>query len=372
MTSISSKTQIAVLYILLISLSSSSTTSSLSTLTIRAADMSALAIEDCAMTCSRFRSSSSSPPEDALVILSKFGFNTVRLRVWVNPTSDHNEGNLTYVIALAKRASNANLSIWLDFHLSDWWADPGHQNKPMAWANFDFITLKAAVANHIETVLKAITAVSNVTIVQIGNEISSGCLWPEQGQECSDSGAQYVEDCTNNWNSLGELIGVGITITRNIAPSATIAVHTDLGNRGIYAAKDAINWYTSFINSLPMNIDFDAIALSYYMQYNASGPSEEGSIAEAIHAKFPTKDLLIAETSYPWNGKTAPGIYPATKLGQLEFWIDTISNASVSDWLGVSWWGGEYAGQSGNINSLFDENFIALPALTQGWFSVLK
>jgi len=365
MTSISNKTQIlVVLYVLFITLSSSST---ISTLPIRAADMSALAIEDCAMTCNRFRSSSSSPPEDALVILSKSSFNTVRLRVWVNPTSDHKEGNLTYVIALAKRAFKANLSIWLDFHLSDFWADPGHQKKPMAWANFDFITLKAALGNHIETVLKAITAVSNVTIVQIGNEISSGCLWPEQGQECSDSGAQYVDNCTNNWKSFSELVSVGITITRNIVPSATIAIHTDLGNRGVYAAKDAINWYSSFINSLPMNIEFDAIALSYYMQYNASGPSEEGSIANAIHAKFPTKDLLIAETSYPWNGKTAPGLYPATKVGQLAFWKDTISNASASGWLGISWWGSEYAGQYGNINSLFDENFIALPALTQGW-----
>ena len=96
-------------------------------LTIRAADMSALAVEDCAMTCNQFRASATAPSSDALLILRSADFNTIRLRVWVNPSSNHSEGSVAYVIALATRVHAAGLAVWLDFHLSDWWADPGHQ-----------------------------------------------------------------------------------------------------------------------------------------------------------------------------------------------------------------------------------------------------
>ena len=82
-------------------------------LQVRSADMSALAIEDCDMTCNKFKSSSTSTPQDALVILAEAGFNTVRLRVWVNPTADHNEGNLSYVVTLAKRAHAGSIFIFL-------------------------------------------------------------------------------------------------------------------------------------------------------------------------------------------------------------------------------------------------------------------
>ena len=340
----------------------------LNSLQIRAADMSALAIEDCNLTCNRFKSSATSSPQDALVILASAGFNTIRLRVWVNPTPDHSEGNVSYVVALAKRASNAGLFVWIDFHLSDWWSDPGKQIKPALWANFDFNTLKLATSNHVTSVLTAVQSVSNVSIVQIGNEISCGTLWPEPGQSCIDSGALYIDQCTSNWPALASLISSGIIAARDIVPNALIAIHTDLGNRGVYAANDAIEWYKNFINALPQSVTFDAIALSYYMMYNASGPTGEESLASALLQQFPGKALLIAETSYPWNGHSPPpGKYPATPEGQLQFWLDTISEATKSGWSGVSWWGAEYAGQYGHINSLFDQDFVALPALLHGW-----
>lgn len=342
-------------------------------LQVRSADMSALAIEDCDMTCNKFKSSSTSTPQDALVILAEAGFNTVRLRVWVNPTADHNEGNLSYVVSLAKRAHAAGLSVWVDFHLSDWWADPGKQNKPSAWSTFDFNTLSLAVANHVTSALRAIDAVCNVSIVQVGNEITSGTLWPETGQECSDSGAVYVDHCSSNWNALGILISSGIKAARLTIPTALIAVHTDLGNRGVNAARDSIDWYTTFISALPPTIDFDIIALSYYMMWNASGPTGEENLATSLRTQFPNKQVLMAETSYPWNiqgNNPPPGEYAATPEGQCQFWKDTVSKAANSKWLGVSWWGSEYAGQYGMVNSLFDENYVALPALTNGWKSI--
>jgi len=233
---------------------------------------------------------------------------------------------------------------------------------------FDFDTLSLAVANHVTSALQAIGAVSNVSIVQVGNEITSGTLWPETGQECADSGAVYVDHCNSNWNALGILISSGIKAARLTIPTALIAVHTDLGNRGINAARDSIDWYKTFISALPPTIDFDIIALSYYMMWNASGPTGEETLSTSLRTQFPNKHVLMAETSYPWQGNNPPpGEYAATPEGQCQFWTDTITIASGSGWLGVSWWGAEYAGQYGMVNSLFDENYIALPALLNGW-----
>jgi len=339
-----------------------------SALRIRAADMSALGVIDCDMACNKFRASATSPAEDALRILARAGFNTVRLRVWVNPLANHSEGNSTYVANMAVRTAAANLSLWIDFHLSDWWADPGHQTKPAAWAQLPLPGLVSAVAAHVRSVLQLISArapAARVSVVQVGNEISPGVLWPLEGQGCGDSG-RVDAPCGDNWPALGALIGAGIAAAREAAPGAAIAVHTDLGNRGGRAAEAAEWFYARFAQALPAGVDYDAIALSYYLKYNASGPAAEAPLAAALRAAFPGKRLLIAETSYPWAGGAAPapGPWPATPEGQLQFWRATVGNASAAGIDGVAWWGGEYAG---DWTALFDGNYVALPALLNGF-----
>jgi len=327
--------------------------------------MSALAVEDCAMACNRFRASPDSPPTDALAILAAAGFNTVRLRIWVAPAPDHPEGNSTYVVALASRARAAGLGVWLDFHLSDWWADPGHQTKPAAWAALPAAELEAAVSAHVGAVTRAVAAVSDIVLVQIGNEISPGALWPLAGQACADSGSLVGPCATGNWPELGRLIGAGTGAARAAAPSAEIAIHTDLGNRNQSAAADVISWYTQFDAALPPGVAYDVIALSYYMKWKAAGPGAQPSLEAALASRFPEKRLVMAETSAAWAGTTGTGPYAPSPDGQLAFWRDTIGNAS--GWHGVSWWGGEYAGA---WTALFDNDFVALPALLRGWTTV--
>ena len=333
-------------------------------LSIRAVDMSSLAVQDCAMRCNKFRAHASALPSDALSIVAAAGFNTLRLRVWVNPTADHPEGNVTYVVALAKRAAAAGLHVWIDFHLSGWWADPGHQLKPQAWATLGAADLEAAVRSHVTTVLRAVSTVSTVALVQVGNEISPGALWPEAGQACADSGS-VLGACKDNWVEFARLIAAGIGAARTATPAALIAIHTDLGNRGKDAAADAIWWHTAFDAALPPGVDYDVIALSYYMQWSALGPPGEASIASALSARFPTRRVLMAETRASWTGSPT-GPYPATPAGQLAFWHDTIGNAT--GWLGVAWWGAEYVGDPKLAQfALFDGDYVALPALTDGW-----
>jgi len=336
-------------------------------LRIRAADMSALGVEDCALQCNRFKASPSSAPEDALRILARADYNTIRLRVWVHPAANHSDGSLENVVALSARAAAANLSVWVDFHLSDWWADPGHQAKPAAWAALALPQLAGAVSAHVADTLAAVAAVARVALVQVGNEVSPGALFPEAGQACADSG-RLTQPCSGaNWPALGGLLAAGIAAARAAAPGALIALHTDLGNRGAYAAADAEAWYRAADAALaPAGAVYDVIALSYYARYGATGPGGLASLAAALRAAFPGRALLLAETSYPWAGSSAPLAYAPSPGGQLQFWRDTAGNASAAGLLGVAWWGGEYAG---SWTALFDEDFVALPALRSGFLT---
>ena len=337
---------------------------SAASLAVRAADMSALAVLDCEMQCNKFRAAPAAPPEDALAILARAGFSTVRLRVWVNPLANHSEGEPAYVARLAERAASFGLGVMIDFHFSDWWADPGHQIKPAAWAALPFPALVDAVSAHVTAVLSLVRAGANVTHVQIGNEISPGLLWPVAGQACTDSG-RVEAPCTGNWAALGALVGAGIAAARAAAPGAQIIVHTELGNKGANAAAAVQWWYSRLAAALPAGVDYDAIGLSYYMQYTALGPVGESPLARAVAKDFPGKALLLVETAYPWKASGAPpGPYPASPAGQLEFWRDTVGNASAAGIEGVAYWGGEY---SGSWTALFDADYVALPALLHGF-----
>jgi len=120
--------------------------------------------------------------KNCLQLLKDRGMNTIRLRVFVNPSNDRINGHCSKdeTVAMALRAKNLGMRIMIDFHYSDSWADPGQQNKPAAWASHSFTTLLSDVYNHTFEVL---TALKNAGVtpewVQIGNEIPGGMLWPD-------------------------------------------------------------------------------------------------------------------------------------------------------------------------------------------------
>ncbi|HEY0432677.1 MAG TPA: glycosyl hydrolase 53 family protein, partial [Chitinophagaceae bacterium] len=115
---------------------------------------------------------------DCLSILKGLGLNAVRLRVWVNPADGW--CNTADVVRKALRAKALGIKLLIDFHYSDWWADPGKQNKPAAWANQDFGSLKQSVVDHTTSVLAALRSNGIVPEwVQVGNETNDGMLWPD-------------------------------------------------------------------------------------------------------------------------------------------------------------------------------------------------
>lgn len=190
--------------------------------------------------------------KDCLQLLKDRGMNTIRLRVFVNPSNDRASGHCSpaETVLMAVRAQQLGMRIMIDFHYSDTWADPGHQTKPAAWANHTFAQLLDDVYNHTYDVLNALkTAGVTPEWVQIGNEIPGGMLWPEGS--------------TSNFGQLAQLINKGYDATKAVDATIKVIVHLDEGNNN---AK--FRWF--FDNATTNNVKYDVIGLSYYPYWLSS------------------------------------------------------------------------------------------------------
>lgn len=184
--------------------------------------------------------------KNCLQLLKDRGINTIRLRVWVNPSDDKASGHCSKdeTVAMAVRAKNMGMRVMINFHYSDTWADPGHQNKPAAWANHSFEELKNDVYNHTYDVLDALrTAGVTPEWVQVGNEIPGGMLWPEGS--------------STNFSQLAELLNKGYDATKAINSSIKVVVHVDQGNDNA-----RFRWF--FDAAKNNGVKYDVIGMSYY------------------------------------------------------------------------------------------------------------
>lgn len=184
--------------------------------------------------------------KDCLQLLMDRGMNTIRLRVWVNPSDDKASGHCSKeeTVAMAVRAQKIGMRIMIDFHYSDSWADPGKQNKPLAWQNHTFSELLNDVYFHTEDVLNELKK-AGVTPewVQVGNEIPGGMLWPEGS--------------TDNFNQLAQLLNKGYDAVKTVDKKIKVIVHLDEGNN-----SGKFRWF--FDNAQKNNVKYDVIGMSYY------------------------------------------------------------------------------------------------------------
>ena len=110
-------------------------------------------------------------------LMKSYGLNAARYRVWVNPRGGFSSKE--DVLKLALRAKELDMAIMIDFHYSDWWADPGKQNIPKAWEEMNYEQMKSALAQHTRETLQLLKENGiDVKWVQIGNETTNGFLWP--------------------------------------------------------------------------------------------------------------------------------------------------------------------------------------------------
>lgn len=152
---------------------------------------------------------------ECMSLLKSIGFNSIRLRVWVNPANGW--CNTQDLLVKALRAHNLGMRIMVDFHYSDTWADPGKQTKPAAWTNLSFADLKTAVASHTTEVLNTLKS-NGITPewVQVGNETGNGMLW--------NDGKASV-----NMANYAALNNAGYDAVKSVFPNAKVVVHIQNG-----------------------------------------------------------------------------------------------------------------------------------------------
>ena len=269
---------------------------------------------------------------ECMALLKSLGMDAIRLRVWVDPKDGW--CGKEDVLAKARRAQALGMRLMIDFHYSDWWADPGKQNKPAAWKNLDLEGLKKAVADHTTDVLTALkTAGITPQWIQIGNETTGGMLWPD-GQNYNDAGfANYVQ-----------LHNAGYDAAKAVFPSAQVMVHVDNGWKW-----ETLKW---FFNSFDLKgARYDLIGLSLYPE-KSNWQSYNQQICNNIQTLYSQyqKETIICEVGMDWIDAT-------TCRQFLSDLIARTKDTAASHCTGVLYWEPEgYQAWSGYGKAAFDNS----------------
>ena len=210
------------------------------------------------------------------------GMNSIRLRVWVDPTDGFcSPGDVTQ---MALRAQELGMPVMVDFHYSDWWADPGKQNIPAAWKDMDLDEMCSALAEHTRSTLEELLA-NNIDVkwVQVGNETTHGFLWPM---------GRFEENPEN----YARLTQAGIDAVKEVYPDAQVIIHLDNGfDQDLY---DRV-----FDSLLDNGVKWDMIGMSLYPFWAMEGgfrPDEDSTLNDCIanikhlKEKYGT-DIMITE-----------------------------------------------------------------------------
>ncbi|MEW9053473.1 MAG: glycosyl hydrolase 53 family protein [Neobacillus sp.] len=271
--------------------------------------------------------------QDIFKTVADSGVNYIRVRVWNDPfdTSGNGYGggnnDLETAIEIGKRATKYGMKLLVDFHYSDFWADPAKQQAPKAWENMSFEAKKTALYNYTKDSLEAMQAAGiDIGMVQVGNETNGGLA----GEK--------------DWTKMSALFNEGSKAIRAVDPDILIALH--------FTNPETSGRYASVAKTLSENgVDYDVFASSYY-------PFWHGTLANLTSvlknvAKTYGKKVMVVETSYTYtaedgdgHGNTAPKDsgqtlnYPITVQGQataVRDVIEAVVNIGEAG-IGVFYW----------------------------------
>jgi arabinogalactan endo-1,4-beta-galactosidase len=335
---------------------------------------------------------------DLLDILKDRDVNWIRLRIWNNPDDGNNvldsEGrplgvgggynDLATTIELSKRAKAKGFKVLLDFHYSDFWADPGKQYKPYAWRNLSGEALEQALYSYTDQVIKALKSENAMPdMVQVGNELNNGMVWND-GKTLRGSSSETI----GGYDGFANLLKAGAKAVRDNDPYAEdpekkvkVMIHlADGGDSDLYnRVFDALT---------VREVEYDIIGFSYYPYWHGPMDRFKQNMNE-ISVKY-NKDVVLAETAYAYtleNGDSLSnnfgeneeneGGYRATVQGQAQLVRDVMEAVAQvpngkglgifywePDWIpvdGAGWKDGE--GNGWDNQAMFDFQGNALPSL---------
>ena len=269
--------------------------------------------------------------QDAIAILKANGVNYVRLRLWVDPqdasgkTYGGGSNNLENTIALAKRVKAQGLKLLLDFHYSDFWTDPGKQFKPKAWEKMDYPQLKTAIHDYTrDTIARFKQEGVLPDMVQIGNEINGGMLWPE-GKSWGQGGGEF--------DRLAGLLNAAISgLKENLTGGEQVKIMLHLAEG---TKNDTFRWW--FDEIAKRDVPFDIIGLSMYTYWNGPISALKANMDD-ISRRY-NKDVIVVEAAYGYtldncdNAENSfqakeekDGGYPGTVQGQYDYIHDLMQS----------------------------------------------
>jgi arabinogalactan endo-1,4-beta-galactosidase len=248
-----------------------------------------------------------------LEIFKSHGFNWIRLRTCVEPSNLPN--GLAYTIAMAQDAKKLGYKFLLDFHYSNGWADPTNEPTPLAWRTLTHEQRVTAIFDYTRNTIAALREAGVLPdMVQIGNEVGNGMLWP--------SGK-----LPDNWNNFADYLYAGINgmdAGRGNLKRPKIMIHVDHGGE-----IDKTKAFFDKLNSY--GIPYDVIGFSFY-------PWSHGTLIDLKEnltwaAKEYQKDVIVAETGYYWKTSkffaTVLPPFAETPEGQLK-WMEEVAAVVVS------------------------------------------
>ncbi len=282
-------------------------------------------------------------PSDELTILSKNGWRAFRIRVFVSPVRRAPDNTVSAAIPLAKRIKALGAISLLDMHFSDTWADPQHQDIPVAWRGLSYDSLKTRWEEYAyETIKRFKDAGAMPDWVQIGNEITRGTAWPiaqlkEPGSTMYNPPEPY--DSAKQWNRLAGLLKAGIRGVKEAAGNTPplIAIHIDQGGNW-----KITKWFFDHLDE--EHVPYDIIAESFYPPWHHGTLEELWENMDSCASRF-HKPFLVAETGYgpshfPDNEDMK---WPVTSEGRLQFMVDLVNTVKKTpNGLGVMYWAPEY------------------------------
>lgn len=200
-------------------------------------------------------------PMENTALMKDLGLNAIRLRVWVNSVNGFNTPE--DVLKMARRAQELGMAIMIDFHYSDDWADPGHNNIPKAWEGFSIEEISGKVAEHTLNTLQLLKDNGiDVKWVQVGNETTNGMMWP----------VGRIPDHMENYVVLSN---AGYNAVKKVYPEAIVITHLDDGyNKFLY------NYVFNAMRRLGGK--FDAIGMSVYPQWSHRDQNSKEAVTDVI------------------------------------------------------------------------------------------
>ncbi len=323
--------------------------------------------------------------KDPYAIFAENGCSLVRLRLWHTPSwydtlnQGHRYGDFADVRRSIQRARALNMPVLLDFHLSDFWADPGRQLAPAAWLPVvhDLPVLKDSVYNYVLQTLLRLNADGLLPeIVQIGNETNRGILLSPQ-----DNASGGAID----WDRNAALFQAGISAVREAARSTGKEIRVALHIAGPQNANNLmVGFWTHGVQ------DFDIIGISYYWAWHKPTTiAETGSIISQLRSTYPGKDVMILETGYIWTTESNdqannvinelhPDYSPASPANQRKWLADLSREVEKQGGIGVLCWEPAWVstscrtpwGQGSHQENaaFFDFDNNVLPDGGMGWF----